>query len=518
MAKNSSRSSSIAAIKRRRTARLAKLATRAYYLHKKGRDAEMGHLLCEEFVSLGGVYIKFMQGVMLQSKIMKNWQNPDRLKIFENVDSEPLDIIGILRHELPSEKLKQIALVQPQPFAAGSFGQVYYGQHINGKPIIIKVLRPMIQELLKYDLRLISRFTKSFFLRLQSNLDINLDTAMKEFRDATLRETDYISEADFAAEMYAAYKDHPTFVIPETFRELCTSNIIVQEYVEGMSAAQLLKLQEQGVEPKQYVKEMFGSDLDVQLTTLGTELLFGIFDLPRIQGDPHPGNIHFMKDNKVGLIDFGIFARSPADRGAFFGLIQEWSRLYKDSQNITALFEQFMRVFVSDLYRALKRLSSFLQNPASQKNFAREVGKIAQENFSNIAGTQDIKPFLISGKFIQMVNRMINKNNRFGLVVRIEASEILRGAQTYMTLAEALGRSHVVLPRVFANVVSRVQEEHPELIHSSEDNISVSDALETVSGWLERVAERDPTLFRELTNRIRLSSKAPVGKEISKAS
>src|SRR5579864_6649141 len=117
-----SRSSSAAAIKRHRTARLASLGTRAYYLHRRGQDERMYDLIGQEFIALGGVYIKFLQGVMLQSAVMKRWHNPDRLKVFENLDHEPLDIVRILQQELPPEQLTRIQLVQPQPFAAGSFG------------------------------------------------------------------------------------------------------------------------------------------------------------------------------------------------------------------------------------------------------------------------------------------------------------------------------------------------------------------------------------------------------------
>ncbi len=508
------RASSINAIKRNRTARLAKLITRAYYLRRRGREDRMYTIVCNEFMSLGGVYIKFLQGVMLKSQIMRRWHNPERLKIFENLETEPLDVVGILRKELPPEKLAQITMVQPQPFAAGSFGQVYYGQHVSGKPIIIKVLRPMVRELLRYDLRLLSAFTRSFFVKLYKNMDVNINGAIKEFREATLHETDYNAEAEFAAELYETYKDHPHLVIPETFTELCTSHIIVQEYVDGISVAYLVKLQEQGVNPYQYVKDQLGSDLDEQLYTLGFEALNGIFNLHRIPGDPHPGNIKLMPDNKVGLIDFGIAARTPHDKSAFFGLLEEWNRMYTNSDNITALFEQFIRFFVSDLYRSLKRLSALAHKPEAQANFTTEVGKVAQESFVKIVGESDVRAILADGRIFQLLNQMINKDNRFGLVMRLEASEILRAAQTYLTLVDSLGRRSTVLPRVFGDVVAQVRHDHPHLMHEQEDSISISDALETVSNWLERVADRDPALFRQLTSRINLKAKTiPVVEE-----
>lgn len=510
-----SNASSIAAIKRHRTAKLAALGTRAYYLHRRGKDDEMYSLICDEMVELGGIYVKFLQGVLLQSQAMRKWRSNDRLKIFENLDHEPIDIVKMLQSELTPQQLQQIASVQPQPFAAGSFGQVYYGQHVNGKPIVIKVLRPMVHELLKYDLRLLSMFSKTMVGKMSANMDMDIDQALKDFRLATLRETDYVAEAHFAHELFVAYKGHPNFVIPETFLDLCTTNVIVQEYIDGLSVAQLLRFKEQGVEPKQYVQETMGSDLDAQLITLGTELLDGIFNLSHVQGDPHPGNIRLMSDNKVGLIDFGIAAPAPDNKAAFFGIIAAWHKLYGDEFDLSTLFEQFIRFFVSDLYRALKRIGSFNQRSSSggsdgeagdDSNYTKALGRIAQDTFKKTTGVTDIRPLLEDGRVIQIMNQVVNKNNRFGMVLKLEASEILRAAQTYITLVDALGRRGKVLPEVFANVVSRVEREHPELVHDNEDELSVSAALDIVSKWLERVATRDPALFRQLVNRIKLGN------------
>lgn len=500
---------SIAAIKRNRTARLAKLLTRCYYLWRRNRREEVYNLICEEFLALGGVYIKFLQGVLLRSELMRRWHNPERLKIFENLESEPLNIVDILNHELGPHKVKQIVGVQPEPFAAGSFGQVYFGQHVSGKPIIIKVLRPMIRELLRYDLRLLGIFSKRFYSQLAPNMDVNMADIVRDFMHATLRETDYIAEAEFANELYQHYKGNTQFIIPETFLELSTANIIVQEYVEGVSAAQLIKLQAQGVDPKTYVQETVGSDLDAQLELLGFEALNGIFTLRRIQGDPHPGNVKLMSGNRVGIIDFGISARTPPNKAALFGLLDEWNRLYLDSKNISKLFEQFIRFFVSDLYRALKKLSSLNQETIDDAGFTAEVGKVAQESFSRATGGKDINRLVHDGRILQIINQLVNKDNRFGLVMRLEAGEVLRAAQTYITLVETLGRRETVLPVVFDRVVKQIEHDSPGLRHQADESMNIDDALETVSNWLERVADRDPALFSQLMQRIRLSQKKP---------
>ncbi|HXB12662.1 MAG TPA: AarF/ABC1/UbiB kinase family protein, partial [Bacteroidia bacterium] len=319
---------SINSIKRHRAAKMAKLATRSIYLQKRGRSDEMATFICEELMSLGGIYIKFMQGVMLQSAFFKQWKSPNRFNIFENLDTELINLPQLLQKELPPAKLAKIALVQPQPFAAGSFGQVYYGQLRDGTPVIIKALRPLVRETLTFDLKLISVFAKQFFVKLYDNVQVDVSTALQEFKKSSLNETDYVSEAEFANEMYEEYKNNDMFVIPKTYLDLCTPNIIVQEYLGGVSAAQLIKLQEQGVDILSYVKENLNSDLDQQLRTLGEEYIYGMFDIPRIQGDPHPGNVKLLENNRVGLIDFGIYAPAPKDKPSFFALVEEYSNLY----------------------------------------------------------------------------------------------------------------------------------------------------------------------------------------------
>ena len=324
-----SRAAKLRALKRQRTVRLAKLLSRAFYLRRRHRQTEMYNLICDEMVSLGGVYVKFLQGVLLNGKVMKQWTNPERLKIFENLESEPIDIVKVLRSELKPAALSEVTFVQPKPFAAGSFGQVYLAQHKNGKHIIIKVLRPQVRELLRHDLRLIGVFTRRFAAGEYKNISVKLDQAIKEFRDVTLRETDYVAEADFARELFDAYKGHPYLVIPETYTDLCTTHLIVQDYVGGISAVELLKIREAGGDIVKHVRDQLRSDLDTQLIMLGVESLRAIFNLPRFQGDPHPGNIRFLPNNQVGMIDFGIAATSPENKSAFFGIIDQWSQLYE---------------------------------------------------------------------------------------------------------------------------------------------------------------------------------------------
>ena len=496
---------SISSIKRHRAAKMAKIATRAIYLQKKGDNAAMANYICDELVSLGGIYIKFLQGVMLQSEFFKQWTSPSRLNIFENLDSELIDIGSVLRAELSPSKLSNITQIQPQPFAAGSFGQVYYGTLKDTTPVIIKVLRPLVRETLQFDLRLLGIFSKQFFKKLYENVQINPDTAIKEFKRASLNETDYIAEAEFANELYLAYKDNQNLLIPKTYLDLCTSNIIVQEYIGGISAAQLIKQKEQGIDPYTYVKDVLGSDLDQQLAELGIQYFHGMFTLPRIQGDPHPGNVKLLANNQIGLIDFGIDAPSPKDKPAFFGLIKEYSNIYTGKLDIEELFGRFLKVFASDLYDAFKKINE-VRGGDENGSLTRTIGRLASKTFLSKVKTSDSSHMMNDPNIIKLINKVVNDQNRFGIELSLESTEMLRAAQTYINLVESLGRKKQVLPVAFKEAISRLEIEHPELVIEKDSSMSTARALNIITKWLERVATRDPILFKKLISYVKGNS------------
>ncbi len=498
----------INAIKRHRTARIARLGGRAYLLHRKKQDTEIYTLICDEFVSLGGVYLKFLQGVLLRSKMMRHWKSDDKLRIFENIQTEPLDVRAILQSELSKASLSKIATVQPQPFAAGTFGQVYYGELKDGRPIIVKILRPMIRETLKFDLRLLNTFMQKFYIKFSSkNMDTDSRQALKDFADATMKETDYRAEVAFANELFEAYKVGKELYIPETFTDLCSDNVITQEYVSGISVAQLLGLKEQGVDVKQYVQDHVGSDLEVQMEQLGFELLRGAFDFKRIQGDPHPGNIKLLPNNQVGLIDFGISAAAPDDKPAFYALLQAYSGLFSGKQTIADLFDKTLRFFVKDLYRSLMTISKFVGENA-EKALPKQLGLVAESTFESATGKKvvDLQDGREDLALIE-ANKIFNEGNRFGLVMKLEDTAIMRSAQSYMTLLYSLGLYRKVLPKILTRVLEYVNERYPEVTQDSA-TVSLSDAIETVSAWLERVAEKDPQLFKLLSAKVKKASMA----------
>jgi hypothetical protein len=238
------------------------------------------------------------------------------------------------------------------------------------------------------------------------------------------------------------------------------------------------------------------------MTTLGYELLRGAFDFKHIQGDPHPGNIRLLPNNQVGLIDFGISAQSPEDKPSFYALIGAYSGLFSGTQSIADLFDKTLRFFVKDLYRSLMTISKFVGEQA-ERALPKQLGMVAEKSFERVTGKTMVE--LQEGKedlALIEANKVFNEGNRFGLIMKLDDTAIMRSAQSFMTLLYSLGLYQKILPKVLQQVIEYVDDKYPDLSQDTA-TVSLSDALETVSAWLERVAEKDPQLFKELSRKIR---------------
>ena len=493
----------IAAIKRYRAMKMARLVSRCYYHSRRGKKSAIYGLVGDELLSLGGIYIKFLQTVILQSpNMLKHWKNPQRLSIFEKLNTEPLDINRFLAESL-GEDAERLESVSPEPFAAGSFGQVYMAK-LDQKDVIIKVMRPQVNEFLKFDLRLLRWFWRVCNRYLANSQSLDLNLAFDDFAEQTLSEVDYVAEVQFATDQYATYRDHPKLVIPKTHLELCRDNVIVQDYVGGVSAAHLVELHDQGVDVIKYNQDQLGSDLVDQFQTLAYELTWGVFSLPKIMGDAHPGNIKLLPDNKVALIDFGLAAVPGSNQGALLDLIIEYHNLINGHFNAGKLFVSYLRFFGRDLYRALKKLSTITPGKI---DINHELGQLAEENVKQLLSQEDIDHIARSPKAISILDNLANQDNRLALQTRVEDSQVIRAGLAFHSLLANLGLYQQVMGPVYEKVIPRIQEAYPALRTQSDPEMSSGLALDIVSSWLERVANRNPSLFRELIAHLQLSKR-----------
>ena len=501
----------IAYLKWQRFWAISHLLYRAWQLHRAHQRDQMYNLIGDELFKLGGVYIKFLQGVILQSWLMQRWRSERKLDVFEKIDATDLDVVAILQENLGNQ-VDRLSELETTPFAVGSFGHIYKATLDQQQPVIVKVLSPRISQTLKFDLRLLKFFWRLHLRSIKLNQGLNVKLILKDFAQQTLQEIDYLNEAQFANEQYLTYKDHPQLVIPKTHLELCTKEIIIQNYVDGLAITNLLRLKEAQPDfnARAYVKKQLKSDLIAQLQVLAYEIFWATFDQPKVMGDPHPGNVILLPNDQIALIDFGVIAHSTPNATAYFKLLKAYHALFQDDVDLEEIFLSNFQFFGRDLYLALTKLNHLLPQSQSRTDLNRELAKAVKEAFDDMYPEQDMKTLFRNPKALIIFHRLANQHNRFGFKFQIDDVEMIRTLITLTSLIDALDAYVDVMKPVYEKVIKQVETVYSDIQTITDPDISHSQALHIIFTWLERIATRDPGLFYSLMHKLHLRTDAPV--------
>ncbi len=250
---------------------------------------KIGQLLSTRPDLLPPEYIKSLTA--LQAKVPPvSWENID----------------NIIRQELSQPITQVFNSIEPQPIAAGSIAQVHRATLITGETVAVKVQRPGIDRIVDKDIKLIKAIAELVSLT-EFGQDYNINSLAEEFTQAVKAELDFTKEAEYTNQLrsnlaQSTWIDPKKLVIPQIYWEITTAKLLVLEWLEG--------------------NPILNADIPVSRETSSaknnrqqaTTLLFrSFFQQMLVDGffhaDPHPGNIFYLTNGKVALIDCGSIGR-----------------------------------------------------------------------------------------------------------------------------------------------------------------------------------------------------------------
>jgi serine/threonine protein kinase len=477
-------------IKRRalRITAITKLSWTCGRLALSGQKAALPQTVYTSFRQLGGVYVKFLQLLVMRSEFFQVLKEYDIYDVYDNVAVEPIDIRKVLTKELGS-RISEVNLQSEVPFAAGSFGQVYLAEH-RGKPVILKVLRPTVVSDLKFDLHVLGFFSRCIGW-FSASSPIDSKRIHKEFARVTLLETNYGLEVDYASLLYERYRHHPTIFIPYTYRELSTEHLICQDYVDGIAATDLIKAVRGGLNGEQYIAETLGSDLRTTLIGLGAEAVSSPLIHGTAYGDPHPGNLKFMTGNRVGLIDFGLQAPAPRNTLNYRRLLEQYHKTYCGQPDFGGYSRLLMEMYGGDIVRAAYSLDEY---------YATGSHPLMDNLIQNAMQLMNSQPeqtnrLLQHNKVAFMFTSVVNKNNRFCLKYDLDGPEIIRAGNLFIGMLDSLGLKHSVMKEVYARALERTEG---VALSNKQPPLHPETAMEILAGWFDQISQKNPQLYRQL--------------------
>lgn len=244
---------------------------------------------------MGTTAIKFAQILSTRTDLME----PELIEEFEKLQNEvpPFsvdEVKEILWEEWGTSPHHILNYFDDVPLGSASIAQVHRAQLKTGENVVIKVQRPKIADKISTDLEIMDFVARHYMDRYGETSSVDVVEVVSNFDAAIRKELSFLSEAANQTRFANLFKGDPSVYIPKLNRNLCTEKVLVMEHIDGLKITETAYYESLGCTPDEVAKT-------------GLRSIFRqIFEFGFFHGDPHPGNIFLLRDNKICFIDFGM--------------------------------------------------------------------------------------------------------------------------------------------------------------------------------------------------------------------
>jgi predicted unusual protein kinase regulating ubiquinone biosynthesis (AarF/ABC1/UbiB family) len=223
---------------------------------------------------------------------------------------EAAEVERIFEEEVGARAADVFAAFDPAPMASASLGQVHRAELRDGRPVVVKVQRPDIEQQIVDDMDAIATIASMVDDHTDAGQRLGFGEMVAEFRRSILDELDYAREAANLERFADVLAGHERIVVPRPIPDLCRPRVLTMELVDGRGVAAVGPLGLQEVDGPALAEALFAAYLD-QI------LVHGAF-----HADPHPGNVLITSEGKLALLDLGMVGHvSPAARDQLVKLL-----------------------------------------------------------------------------------------------------------------------------------------------------------------------------------------------------
>ena len=245
-----------------------------------------GERLRRALEELGPIFIKFGQLLSTRRDMVPEDIADDLAGLQDNVP--PFDEQQAIKliEEALNDKIENLFNdFSATPLASASVAQVHAAQLPSGEEIVIKVIRPGIQEIITQDIALL----KSIATFVENNIDqgkrLKAVEVVQDYEYIIHDELNLMSEGANATQLKRNFENSDLLYVPEVYWDYCRLNVLVMERIYGIPVSQIEELKAAGINLK-------------LLAERGVEIFFTqVFDHSFFHADMHPGNVFVSREH-----------------------------------------------------------------------------------------------------------------------------------------------------------------------------------------------------------------------------
>jgi len=261
-----------------------------------------GERLRRALEELGPIFIKFGQLLSTRRDLLPEDISREFLKLQDNVPPFPSKEARRIIEDAFENKIEDIFLeFDDTPLASASIAQVHAATMKDGRKMIVKVVRPDVEDVIRRDLGLMYFLAKKAEQYTEDGRRLGPVNVIAEFEKTLLAELDLMREAANASQLRRNFADSDKLYVPEVDWDLTHKNVMVMERISGIPVNDFEALKAAGVD----LKWLAEAGVEVFFTEVLRDSFF--------HADMHPGNIFVSrpepgKPAKIMVVDFGIMS------------------------------------------------------------------------------------------------------------------------------------------------------------------------------------------------------------------
>lgn len=315
---------------------------------------------------LGPVYVKLGQLLSTRPDLLSPSYIQALSDLQSTVPAVPVDQIqAFIQQNMLRSPEEVFAEIDYVAIAAGSIGQTHRAVLQNGQPVAVKVQRPGIIKQVERDMSLIKDIAK-LVSTTQFGQRYNITQLADEFKAALTAELDFTTEARYTDELRqnlleSSWVDSERLKVPKILWPLTNSKVLVMEWLDGKPLLQadifsrgsstnqpfnhsasnpfvnktdnpletMIRLP-QSTFPSVFESPFQKNEADDPNTKERSEIttllfrafLSQYFVTGFFHADPHPGNLFYLDDGTIAILDCGMMGRlDPKTRSTLTELV-----------------------------------------------------------------------------------------------------------------------------------------------------------------------------------------------------
>jgi predicted unusual protein kinase regulating ubiquinone biosynthesis (AarF/ABC1/UbiB family) len=267
-------------------------------------DIPAPEILCMILTDLGPVFVKLGQLMSTRPDLLPPAYIEALSELQSNVPPVPWEQMADALQKHSPQPIEQVfERIDQIPVAAGSIAQIHRATLKTGEQVAIKIQRPNVDDIVRRDIGIFKQIAG-----LLSGTDFgkrySVTALADEFGASLQKELDFTQEAFYTDELRknlskSHWFDADRIVVPKVYHQLSTQKILVLEWLDGVP---LLRAQLKGIG--------FNGDVAAERKALSTLFFRAFFQQYLVDGffhaDPHPGNLFYLSDGRVGILDCGM--------------------------------------------------------------------------------------------------------------------------------------------------------------------------------------------------------------------